>query len=316
MFHLAGVNRASHPEAFWEGNLAFTRALLAQLADHPCPILFTSILAGDPTLYGQSKLAAEEALLQYGAATGAEVFLYRLPHVFGRGSRPDYNSAVATFCHRMARGLPITIQNPGQRLHLAYVDDVVEEFLACFSGSPCQKDGFCHIPKVSSVTLEDILALLSTFNRRRAEGALPPLHAPFAKQLLRHLPELSPPRGPAPVSDHAPGSPRQLHRAVPHRQPRAALRQPHPARHCPGQPLAQNQSGNLLGGPGRGVIRLKSPTGEVCSFPVSRAEMTAIDIPPGYAHTIENRGSTDLVTLLWASECFDPSHPDTYPQEV
>lgn len=184
MFHLAGVNRASHPEAFWEGNLAFTRALLAQLADHPCPILFTSsILAGDPTPYGQSKLAAEEALLQYGAATGAEVFLYRLPHVFGRGSRPDYNSAVATFCHRMARGLPITIQNPGQRLHLAYVDDVVEEFLACFSGSPCQKDGFCHIPKVSSVTLEDILALLSTFNRRRAEGALPPLHAPFAKQL-------------------------------------------------------------------------------------------------------------------------------------
>ena len=98
MFHLAGVNRASHPEAFWEGNLAFTRALLAQLADHPCPILFTSsILAGDPTPYGQSKLAAEEALLQYGAATGAEVFLYRLPHVFGRGSRPDYNSAVATF---------------------------------------------------------------------------------------------------------------------------------------------------------------------------------------------------------------------------
>ena len=317
IFHLAGVNRAPNPEAFWAGNLDFTRELLARLTAHPCPILFaSSILAGAPTPYGQSKLAAEEALLQYAATTNAEVFLYRLPHVFGRGSRPDYNSAVATFCHRMARGLPITIQNPGQLLHLAYVDDVVEEFLACFFGSPCQKDGFCHISKVSPFTLEDILALLPTFNRCRAEGMLPPLHTPFARQLYATYLSFLPPealRRSQTMHQDPRGSFTELFRTASHGQLSVSLTRPGIVR---GNHWHRTKAETFWVVQGEGVIRLQSPMGEVCSFPVSGREITAIDIPPGYAHTIENRGSTDLVTLLWASECFDPSHPDTYSQEV
>ena len=263
MFHLAGVNRASHPEAFWEGEIwpspgRFSPSWQIILAPFSLPPpSWPAILPP----YGQSKLAAEEALLQYGAATGAEVFLYRLPHVFGRGSRPDYNSAVATFCHRMARGLPITIQNPGQRLHLAYVDDVVEEFLACFSGSPCQKDGFCHIPKVSSVTLEDILALLSTFNRRRAEGALPPLHAPFAKQLyatyLSFLPQEALRRSQTMHQDPR-GSFTELFRTASHGQLSVSLTRPGIVR---GNHWHRTKAETFWVVQGEGVIRLKSPTG-------------------------------------------------------
>lgn len=317
VFHLAGVNRALSPESFWEGNLTFTKALLNRLAERPCPLLFaSSVQAGSPTPYGQSKLAAEQALLRYSAETGAEVFLYRLPHIFGKWSRPDYNSAVATFCHHTARGLPVTLQNPGQLLHLAYVDDVVEELLRCLSGSPSRLGTFCYIPEVFPMTLERILALLASFTRSRAEGKLPLLDTPFARKLyatyLSFLPqeELLQPHV---MHEDLRGSFTELFRTPDRGQLSVSITRPGIVR---GNHWHKTKVEKFWVVQGEGLIRLRGPAGDTLSFPVSGSSVAAVDIPPGYAHTIENRGSTDLVTVLWASACFDPDHPDTYPQEV
>lgn len=317
VFHLAGVNRAPNSEAFWEGNFDFTKVLLARLAERPCPVLFaSSVQAGSPTPYGQSKLAAEEVLLRYSAETGAEVFLYRLPHIFGKWSRPDYNSAVATFCHRTARKLPVTIQNPGQLLHLAYVDDVVEELLRCLAGSPNRQGKFCRVSEVFPITLGEILALLAAFARSRAEGTLPLLDSPFAGKLyatyLSFLPQEELLR-PHVMHVDLRGSFTELFRTPDRGQLSVSITRPGIVR---GNHWHQTKAEKFWVIQGEGMIRLRSPGGDILSFPVSGSCITAVDIPPGYAHTIENRGSADLVTILWASACFDPDHPDTYPQEL
>ena len=276
----------------------------------------SSVQAGSPTPYGQSKLAAEEVLLRYSAETGAEVFLSRLPHIFGKWSRPDYNSAVATFCHRTARKLPVTIQNPGQLLHLAYVDDVVEELLRCLAGSPNRQGKFCRVSEVFPITLGEILALLAAFARSRAEGTLPLLDSPFAGKLyatyLSFLPQEELLR-PHVMHVDLRGSFTELFRTPDRGQLSVSITRPGIVR---GNHWHQTKAEKFWVIQGEGMIRLRSPGGDILSFPVSGSCITAVDIPPGYAHTIENRGSADLVTILWASACFDPDHPDTYPQEV
>ena len=321
MFHLAGVNRASHPEAFWEGNLAFTRALLAQLADHPCPILFTSsILAGDPTPYGQSKLAAEEALLQYGAATGAEVFLYRLPHVFGRGSRPDYNSAVATFCHNIARDLPITVSDPAVELELVYVDDLVEEILNAMEGHPHRTEGaYCSVPVSHHETLGEIVRLLRTFHHQPQTLLLPEIPAgSFAKKLYStYLSYLPPEKTAFPLKMNVDlrGSFTELLKTENCGQVSVNISKPGITK---GQHWHNSKWEFFMVVAGHGLIRERNlNTGELVEFEVSGEKIEAVHMLPGYTHNIINLSETEnLVTVMWANEPFDPGHPDTYFEEV
>lgn len=319
VFHLAGVNRAGSPEDFWAGNLEFTQTLLARLrrAGNPSPIVFaSSIQAGRASPYGKSKLAAEEALFRHREQTGAEVWIYRLPHIFGKWSRPEYNSVVATFCHRIARGLPAVIQDPDLRLELAYIDDVVKELLNALAGSPHRSGTFCRIPTVYSATLQELADLLWGFAESRASGGLPAVGTPFAKKLyatyVSFLPREALLQERMPHRDHR-GSFTELFRTPECGQFSVSITKPGVTR---GLHWHHTKVEKFIVLQGEGELRFRSPEGEVRSFQVSGNRPAVVDIPPGDLHSIKNQGQDDLVTLIWASECFDPDRPDTYGREV
>lgn len=196
VFHLAGVNRPRDQQEFMEGNFGFTSTLLDTLRRHGnrAPVLITSSIQAElDNPYGRSKKAGEDLLLGYGQETGAPVFVYRLTNVFGKWCRPNYNSVVATFCHNIARGLPITVNDPAVRLNLVYIDDVVDEFLAALEGKGHRDGLFGTVPVSHSVTLGQIASQLQSFHASRGTLSVPKLDDPFEKKLystyLSYLPE-------------------------------------------------------------------------------------------------------------------------------
>lgn len=315
VFHLAGVNRPTDPADFQKGNADFTRQLLTLLKERgkrPPVLLSSSIQAALENPYGQSKLSAEQAVADYGRETGSAVYLYRLPNVFGKWSRPNYNSAVATFCHNVARGLPITVNDPSVTLRLVYIDDVVEEFLRAMEGQPCREGEWCVVQPVHEVNLGHMAELIQSFPALRDSLTAPDQSDPLVKKLYATYLSFLPPedfsRSTVTHADQR-GSFTELLHMGSRGQVSLNISKPHITK---GDHWHQTKHEKFIVLQGEGVIRFrKVGDSTVIAYKVSGENLTVVDIPTGYTHSIENTGDTDMLTLMWANEVFDPAHPDT-----
>lgn len=320
VFHLAGVNRPRDQQEFMEGNFGFTSTLLDTLRRHGnrAPVLITSSIQAElDNPYGRSKKAGEDLLLGYGQETGAPVFVYRLTNVFGKWCRPNYNSVVATFCHNIARGLPITVNDPAVRLNLVYIDDVVDEFLAALEGKGHRDGLFGTVPVSHSVTLGQIASQLQSFHASRGTLSVPKLDDPFEKKLystyLSYLPEDSF-SYPLKMNVDQRGSFTEIIRTADRGQFSVNVAKPGITK---GNHWHHTKNEKFLVVSGTGVIRFRRlGCDEVIEYSVSGSKLEVVDIPTGYTHNIENTGETDLITFMWANESFDPAHPDTFFEEV
>ena len=316
VFHLAGVNRPKNQDEFMQGNRDLTQGLmeLLEAGKKPPVWLSSSIQAELDNPYGASKRAGEEAVFAYGKRTGAEVFVYRLPNAFGKRSRPNYNSAVATFCHNIARGLPITVNDPSVRLRLCYIDDIVNECLHALEGKANRlANGLCAVEPEHTILLGEMAALLHSFREMRDHLDTPdqsdPLTAKLYATYLSFLPPEDFARRPVVHADHR-GSFTELIHMAGHGQVSVNVSKPHITK---GEHWHHTKHEKFIVLCGEGVIRFRRPEEQtVISYRVSGEVPQIVDIPPGYTHNIENTGDTDLVTLMWANECFDPGKPDTY----
>ncbi|MBR6571220.1 MAG: NAD-dependent epimerase/dehydratase family protein [Clostridia bacterium] len=316
VFHLAGVNRPKDPAEFMQGNRDWTQQLMEMLenAQKPPVWLSSSIQAALDNPYGQSKRAAEAAVAAYGERTGTSTYIYRLPNVFGKWSQPNYNSAVATFCHNIARDLPITVNDPSVRLNLCYIDDVVSECLRALDGKAVKgEDGYNHVEPVHSILLGDMAELIRSFRDMRDRLDTPdqsdPLTAKLYATYLSFLPEHDFARQAVTHSDCR-GSFTELIHMAGHGQVSVNVSKPHITK---GEHWHHTKHEKFIVLSGEGVIRFRKPEeATVITYHVSGDVFQVVDIPPGYTHNIENTGDTDMITLMWANEVFDPEHPDTF----
>lgn len=316
VFHLAGVNRPKDPSEFMKGNGDLTERLMHLLenAKKPPVWLSSSIQAELDNPYGQSKRAAEDAVRAYGERTGTPVYRYRLPNVFGKWSQPNYNSAVATFCYNIARGLPITVNDPAVRLRLVHIDDVVNECLRALNAETVQgEDGFCRVEPVHTILLGELAQKLESFRDMRDRLDVPdqsdPLTAKLYATYLSFLSEHDLARQAITHSDYR-GSFTELIHMAGHGQVSVNISKPHITK---GEHWHHTKHEKFIVLSGEGVIRFRKPEETtIISYRVSGDVFQVVDIPPGYTHNIENTGDTDMITLMWANEVFDPKHPDTF----
>ena len=320
VFHLAGVNRPKEQDEFMAGNFGFTDTLLSALRAHKnaCPVMLSSSTqAALSNPYGESKRAGEELLFAYGRETGAKVYVYRFPNVFGKWSRPNYNSAVATFCYNTARGLPITVNDPGVQMRLLYIDDLVAALLDLLRGKVVCDGPYCVAPVTHGCTLGEMANTIVSFGTLRAKSALPDLSDPLTEKLYATYLSFLPPDGfsyPLTVHADARGSFTEVFRTPDRGQTSVNVAHPGIVK---GNHWHHTKNEKFLVLSGSAVIRFrKVGESDVFTYRVRGGDMTVVDIPCGYTHNIENVGDTDLVTLMWASQPFDPERPDTYPLEV
>ena len=322
VFHLAGVNRPKNPEEFMVGNRDFTGALLAllELAGNPCPVMLSSSTqAALDNPYGESKRAGEQLLRDYGARTGAKTLIYRFPNVFGKWCRPNYNSAVATFCYNRANDLPIQVNDRNTRLTLVYIDDVVQELLSALEDNEHRDGDFCCVPVTHSVTLGEIVDLIETFRAQPATLVMPEIPTgSFAKKLystyLSYLPKEKV-SFPLKMNVDQRGSFTELLKTANNGQFSVNISKPGITK---GQHWHHTKWEFFIVVSGHGLIQeRKIGTDEIIEFEVSGEKIEAVHMLPGYTHNIINLSETEnLVTLMWANELFDPNHPDTFFQEV
>ena len=339
VFNLAGVNRPQNQEEFMAGNFGFASTLLDTLQAHgnTCPVMLSSSqqasLAGrfGNSEYGRSKKAGEELFFDYAARTGARVLVYRFPNLFGKWCRPNYNSAVATFCNAVANDLPYTVNDPSVELELLYIDDLVDEMIAClrweehrcgFDGLevvPASDGRYCYVPVTHKATLGEIVELLNSFEAQRTTLLVPDIpEGSFAKKLystfLSYLPE-SKAAFPLHTNADARGSFTELVKTVGGGQFSVNISKPGVTK---GMHWHNSKWEFFIVVSGRALIRERRiGSDEVLSFEVSGDEIKAVHMLPGYVHSIENLSSTEpLVTLMWANESFDPSRPDTYSETI
>jgi UDP-2-acetamido-2,6-beta-L-arabino-hexul-4-ose reductase len=320
VIHLAGVNRPVNPSEFMTGNADFTQSLIKFLQQHgrtPSLLLASSIQAASDNSYGASKLRAENIVSEYGCATGSPIFIYRLPNVFGKWCRPNYNSAIATFCHNLANGLPVQIHNPAQLLSLVYIDDVVQEFICAIDGQPSRQGNFCAIPITHEASVGEILKMLTEFASSRQSLAIPDQADPFIRKLystyLSYLPDSS---FSYPLTMHrdARGSFTEVFRTMDRGQISINISNPGITK---GNHWHHSKHEKFLVVSGQGVIRLrKFESTEIREVQVSNKELRVVEIPPGYTHNITNLGTEEMVTLMWANEAFDKNRPDTWIESV
>ena len=339
VFHLAGVNRPKDSAEYMAGNRDFTAQLLEALkkCGNTCPIMLASSVqatlsgryAGSE--YGRSKLAGEELFFQYGRETGAEVLVYRLPNLFGKWCRPNYNSAVATFCHNIANDLPITVNDPKTELELLYIDDLVDEMLSVLEGQPhrCDYDGltpvlredgqYCIVPVTHRATLGEIVDLLKSFRSQPETLLLPCIQeGSFAKKLystyLSYLPKEKV-AFPLKMNVDERGSFTELLKTTDCGQFSVNISKPGVTK---GQHWHNSKWEFFIVVSGHGLIQeRKIGTDEILEFEVSGDKIEAVHMLPGYTHNIINLSDTEnLVTLMWANEIFDRDHPDTYSEKV
>ena len=321
VFHLAGVNRPKEQEAFMEGNFGFTATLLSALERHgnTCPVMLSSSTqAALDNPYGRSKLAGEELLREYGRRTGADILIYRFTNVFGKWCRPNYNSVVATFCHNIARDLPITVNDPAVKLRLVYVDDVVAELIAALKGQAHrEKNGFCTVATEHEILLGELAELIRGFRASRTDGIVPKTGDPFIRKLYAtYLSYLPTDAFSYPLTMHRDdrGSFTEILHMPERGQFSVNISKPGIAK---GNHWHHTKNEKFLVVSGKAVIRFRRYDGdEIIEYFVSGDKLEVVDIPTGYTHNIENIGDTDLVTFMWASESFDPNKPDTYFLEV
>ncbi|HCT63602.1 MAG TPA: capsular biosynthesis protein [Erysipelotrichaceae bacterium] len=320
VFHLAGVNRPLDQSEFMEGNFGFTSELLNNLKKYKntCPIMLSSSIQAElNNPYGESKKAGEELLFKYSEETGSKVLIYRFPNVFGKWSRPNYNSAVATFCHNITRGLPIQVNDPNVMMNLVYIDDVVDELILAMNSKEHKVGNYCEVETQHRIRLGDIVDLLYSFKKSRDDKFIPNLSDTFTKKLystyLSFLPEdqfsyeLK-------MNVDSRGSFTEFLKTHDFGQVSVNVSKPGITK---GNHWHHTKNEKFLVVSGQGVIRFRNINSEqVIEYHVSGEKLEVIDIPVGYTHNIENLGSNDLVTIMWANELLDVNHPDTYFLEV
>lgn len=322
VYNLAGVNRPENVEEFMKGNLGFATTLIENLKKHRnrCPVMnSSSTQAAFENPYGQSKKAGEDMLFSYGQETGAPVYIYRFPNVFGKWCRPNYNSAVATFCFNIAHGLPIMVNNRNTVMRLVYIDDVIEELLQALDRHPhVNTDGYCYVPVEHETTLGEIVNLLYSFKESRKNLMIPDMtQGSFEKKLystyLSYLPE-NDFSYPLEMKVDERGSFTEVLKSADRGQVSVNISKPGITK---GNHWHHTKNEKFLVVSGKGLIRFrKYGSDEIIEYHVSGERLEVVDIPTGYTHSIVNAGDTDLVTLMWCNECFDPGKPDTIYEMV
>ena len=317
VYHLAGINRPKDPSEFYAGNAGLTETLLSLLdkAGNKAPVLVTSsIQAALDNDYGKSKAQAEQAIFAHGQATGAPVYVFRLPGVFGKWCRPNYNSVVATFCHNSANGLPLSVRDPEYRLPLVYIDDVVTSFVAALDGNCTREGDYCVIPVVHETTLGHLAETIEGFAKNRETLDVPDQTPGSLEQKLYStwLSYLPADRFSYPLNMHCDnrGSFTEFLHTPAHGQVSINISKPGIVK---GNHWHHSKNEKFLVVKGTGVIRFRAlDSTEVIEYHVSGDKLEVVDIPTGYTHNIENVGEDDMVTVMWANEVFDPDHPDTF----
>lgn len=339
VFNLAGVNRPENPEDFKRGNFGFASTLLDTLKKHGnrCPVMLSSSIqatligryAGHP--YGESKRAGEELFFDYSKETGAKVLVYRFPNLFGKWSRPNYNSAVATFCNNIANDLPIQVNDASVELELLYIDDLVEEMIGALQGNEhrCEFDGletvptssgrYCMVETTHKVTLGEIVEMLERFKEMPRTLGVPDLtDNGFEKKLystyLSYLPKEKMIYDLKMNCDNR-GSFTEIIRTADSGQFSVNISKPGITK---GEHWHHTKNEKFVVVKGHGLIRLrKEGTDEILDFEVSGDRIQVVEMIPGYTHNIINLSETeDLVTFMWCNERFNPDHPDTYSDKV
>ena len=338
VFNLAGVNRPQNQEEFMQGNFGFASTLLNTLKKHNncCPVMISSSIQATcigryDSEYGRSKKAGEELLFAYGEETGAKVLVYRFPNLFGKWCRPNYNSAVATFCNNIANDLPITVNDPSVQLELLYIDDLVDEMIAALEGREhrCEFEGidtvltengrYCAAPISHKVTLGVIVELLDSFKSQPQTLIMPEIpYNSFAKKLystyLSYLPKEKV-SFPLKMNVDSRGSFTELLRTEKCGQFSVNISKPGITK---GQHWHHTKWEFFIVVSGKGLIQMrKIGSDEVLNFEVSGDKIEAVHMLPGYTHNIINLSDTeDLVTVMWANELFNPDKPDTFFEVV
>lgn len=343
VFNLAGVNRPKDNSEFMAGNFGFASDLLETLKRHKnlCPVMLSSsiqaTLAGrfGNSEYGRSKKAGEELFFEYSRETGAKVLVYRFPNLFGKWCRPNYNSAVATFCNNIANDLPIQVNDPNVDMELLYIDDLVEEMIAALQGGvhyctfdginvvPCSRgtaeNVYCHVPTVHKIKLGAIVDLLNKFHDQPNTLVMPEIpNNSFEKKLystyLSYLPKEKV-SFPLKMNVDARGSFTELLKTVNCGQFSVNVSKPGITK---GEHWHHSKWEFFIVVSGRALIQeRKIGTDEIMEFEVSGDKIEAVHMLPGYTHNIINLSQTEnLVTLMWANEQFDPNHPDTFGEKV
>jgi len=322
VFNLAGVNRPKEQSEFMTCNFGFASTLLDTLKKYKntCPVMISSSTqAALDNPYGLSKRAGEELMFQYSKETGAKVLVYRFPNLFGKWCRPNYNSAVATFCYNIAHDLPITITNRENQLILLYIDDLVTEMIYALQGQEHRDGDYCCVPTLHAATLGQLVDLLYSFKESRKTLEVPNMGDAFVKKLystyLSYLPE---DRFSYPLKMNVDerGNFTEIIRSIDCGQFSINISKPHITR---GNHWHNTKNEKFVVVSGKGVIRFKNicdPDAEVIEYYVSGEIMEVVDIPTGYTHNIENLGDTDMVTFMWVNETFNPEKPDTYAEKV
>jgi UDP-2-acetamido-2,6-beta-L-arabino-hexul-4-ose reductase len=320
VFNLAGVNRPKEQSEFMSGNFGFASTLLDTLKkyNNKCPVMLSSSTqAAMDNPYGKSKKLGEDLFFEYAKETGAKVLVYRFPNVFGKWCRPNYNSAVATFCHNVAHDLPITVNDRSVVMKLVYIDDVVAELINALMGKENRNGEYCEVPVVHTITLGEIVDLIYSFKESRETRAVANMADEFTKKLyatyLSYLPtdKFS---YPLKMNIDARGSFTEIIRTPERGQFSVNISKPGITK---GNHWHNTKNEKFLVVSGRGIIRFRRvDSSEVLEYYVSGEKLEVVDIPTGYTHNIENLGDADMVTIMWANECFDPEKPDTYFLEV
>lgn len=339
VFNLAGVNRPKENSEFMAGNFGFASTLLDTLKKHnnTCPVMLSSSIQATligrygQSDYGKSKLAVEELFFEYSKTSGAEVLVYRFPNLFGKWCRPNYNSAVATFCNNIANDLPIQVNDRSTELELLFIDDLVDEMLNALEGKEhhCEYDGltpaenadgkYCYVPTTHRVTLGEIVDLLDSFKKQPKTLVMPQIpNNSFAKKLystyLSYLPKEKT-IFPLKMNIDARGSFTELLKTASCGQFSVNISKPGITK---GQHWHHSKWEFFIVVSGHGLIQeRKIGSDEIFNFEVSGDKIEAIHMLPGYTHNIINLSDTqDLVTVMWANEQFDPKHPDTFFEPV
>ena len=338
VFNLAGVNRPQNQAEFMQGNFGFASKLLETLKKYgnTCPVMISSSIQATcigryDSDYGRSKKAGEELVFSYGQETGAKVLVYRFPNLFGKWCRPNYNSAVATFCHNYAHDLPITVNDPSVQLELLYIDDLIDEMIAALLGKPhrCEFEGietvltengrYCAAPVTHKVTLGEIVRLLDSFRDQPRTLLMPEIpENSFSKKLystyLSYLPQEKA-VFPLKMNVDPRGSFTELLKTASCGQFSVNISKPGITK---GQHWHHSKWEFFIVVAGKALIQQRRVgSDEVLNFEVSGEKIEAVHMLPGYTHNIINLSDTaDLVTLMWANECFDPKRPDTFFEPV
>ena len=339
VFHLAGVNRPEKEEDFITGNVDFSHKLLTMLkeANNTCPVMLSSSIQATlsgryaGSKYAESKKRGEDLFFSYAEETGAEVLVYRFPNLFGKWCRPNYNSAVATFCHNIAHDLPITVSDTKIELELLYIDDLVAEMLDALAGKAhrCEFDGvktilcengiFCAAPITHHVTLGEIVSHLESFRDQPKTLIIPEMPSgSFAKKLyatyLSYLPAEKAAFSLDMKCDER-GSFTELLRTASCGQVSVNITKPGVTK---GKHWHHTKWEFFIVVSGKGLIRMrKLDSDEILSYEVNGNDIKAVQMLPGYTHEITNLSDhEDLVTVMWANELFDPAHPDTFFEEL